>query len=1229
MRLHAGLHRAALAAVLLALVPAAPPGAASSSGNDPFRDTGERTVTPIGRRELRVLLDEATGRKAFEDATGRRYAGLEDAFREEEDALPPVRRTVHPDLWPLLDDPSRGSEPVRVVLLLRSQPLHEASVEARARTGPLLRVRLDRMRALIGDAAPFRDADPGRVLQLGHRLEEEARILSPETRAELRRLRGEVQDLVGEMRREVLATAAPLAALAQAPVVERIQRIPGAKVLGRYVVLDAVAAEVPARSLAALAADLPSVARILPHGTRTPGLDVSVPTLGAATWYGAGYDGSSTTKVAVMDTGIDSTHPALSAVIASGDKAVFLAVGQTDPGFADNASSTDDYYGHGTHVGGIVMSQDATYKGVAPGGALMNAKCGYNSSGGGALQDGDIMSAGDWAATHGAGAVNASFGGGGYTDGSSALSLFFDALSDDLNIAAAVAAGNSGPSSGTVGTPGDAFNVLTVGSLNDKNTTTQSDNAISSFSSRGPLNDGRRKPDLCAPGENITSCSATWEGSNPDFVTFSGTSMATPHIAGCCALLLDYAASWRPEGLKALLLSTTRNTSPYATTPDNTWGWGATDLGAAFTSRATVREGTLSSSGASFSFVRMPALTAGQRSTLCWNRQVTSNGANAPVTYHSPLDLDLYVYDESDDSLHGSSTGALNTVEQVPITGSVSFPLLKVKRASNFPSGQSAEDFAVASEGTGSSLAATPPSLSCTVGLGQDPAKPGDTFTVTVTVADGGDLPAWGPSVTLALPVGYAIGSGANPQSISPVAAGGTRQATWTVIAGGTSSGVKAIGATATCVSYGETFTSPQGTSNQVFDAVGPTGTIVVQGGATAVMSPDVTVAVFAADDETGVAQMRARNAGTTWGPWQPFASSFPWTLASGDGLRTVEVQLQDGVGNLSGVLSDSIFLDTTPPTGSFVLSGDALYLMPWEVLTADTTSADGTGSGVTGFRWRWSSGAPWATWADLSGGDLVALPRPAAEQAVTAEGEFRDSAGNVSASSTDGIHLVEARPPSLTAARSYAGALAPGGDIDSFVLGAVAGDSFTIKIKSKSTAPGADFQVDADLFDPSGAKVATGRFPQDGKKPGIARFHATLSGDHRIVLRPVGADAAAGGSYTLTVKYAIAKQNHGKKSGGDPLGGFVDFPFDGVENTLVTGVVRGLVGGDLEILRPDGTSGFVPTRPGPGGVHNIPGLVLVGGSGNYILRVPASGPLSLELHYKPPRRGRMIEVGD
>ena len=94
-----------------------------------------------------------------------------------------------------------------------------------------------------------------------------------------------------------------------------------------------------------------------------------------------------------------------------------------------------------------------------------------------------------------------------------------------------------------------------------------------------------------------------------------------------------------------------------------------------------------------------------------------------------------------------------------------------------------------------------------------------------------------------------------------------------------------------------------------VLDIDPPTGSIVINGGAAHTANPNVTLTLSATDTGSGVSQMRFSNDGTSWSGWEPYATSKPWTLASGNGIKTVYVRYQDGAGNPSGSFSDTILL--------------------------------------------------------------------------------------------------------------------------------------------------------------------------------------------------------------------------------------------------------------------------------------------------------------------------------
>ena len=151
--------------------------------------------------------------------------------------------------------------------------------------------------------------------------------------------------------------------------------------------------------------------------------------------------------------------------------------------------------------------------------------------------------------------INLSMGSSGPADGTDALSATCDAAWG-RGVVVCVAAGNDGPGSGTVGSPGCARKVITVGATDDVD-------AIASFSSRGPTQDGRQKPDICFPGVGIAAprAAGTSMGSVVDdhYTRASGTSMATPHASGAAALILQANPTYTPDQVKGRLMETAKN----------------------------------------------------------------------------------------------------------------------------------------------------------------------------------------------------------------------------------------------------------------------------------------------------------------------------------------------------------------------------------------------------------------------------------------------------------------------------------------------------------------------------------------------------------------------------------------------------------------------------------------------------------------------------------------------
>ncbi|MFF7524555.1 S8 family peptidase [Streptomyces pseudovenezuelae] len=266
--------------------------------------------------------------------------------------------------------------------------------------------------------------------------------------------------------------------------------------------------------------------------------------IGAPAAWAAGYDGKGV-KVAVLDTGIDTTHPDLAAAV------------RASKNFTGTAG-TDDMVGHGTHVAATLAGSGARsggrYKGVAPGAGILDAKV-LDDNGEGS--DSSVIAGLEWAAGQGAKVANLSLGQED-TPGEDPVEAAVNALSKSTGMLTVAAAGNEGPDVGTVGSPGAAESALTVGAVDGED-------RLADFSSTGPTADSALKPDLTAPGVDVVSARATHgylgDPAADGYVSMSGTSMATPHVAGAAAILAQRHPDWTGARIKQALTASTTPTT--------------------------------------------------------------------------------------------------------------------------------------------------------------------------------------------------------------------------------------------------------------------------------------------------------------------------------------------------------------------------------------------------------------------------------------------------------------------------------------------------------------------------------------------------------------------------------------------------------------------------------------------------------------------------------------------
>ena len=345
--------------------------------------------------------------------------------------------------------------------------------------------------------------------------------------------------------------------------------------------------------------------------------------------------------VAVIDTGIDAYH-----IDLDGGK----VIGWKDLVRSKTAPYDDN--GHGTHVAGIIAGTgegNASYKGVANGAALVGIKV-LDRRGSGSMSTVDAGI--DWAIqnkdVYGIKVINLSLGTSTSSAGTDSTSIAVNRASAS-GIAVVVAAGNSGPAKYTIGSPGAASEAITVAAMADVG---ENGFNLADFSSRGPTADGRVKPDISAPGYNITAPKAN---STNGYVTYSGTSMATPFTAGVIALMLDANPSLTVNEIKTILNSTASDWGP--TGADIDYGKGRLQA-----YDAIKVAGNYSGTGPIVPFHNYfnGKLNAAGESNN-WTLNVTSTSNPVAVTlimtdWTSSVDFDLYVYDPNG-TLVGKSEG--------------------------------------------------------------------------------------------------------------------------------------------------------------------------------------------------------------------------------------------------------------------------------------------------------------------------------------------------------------------------------------------------------------------------------------------------------------------------------------------------------------------------------------------------------------------------------------------
>ena len=273
-------------------------------------------------------------------------------------------------------------------------------------------------------------------------------------------------------------------------------------------------------------------------------------------WADTGYDGAGTT-VAIIDTGIDGAHASLDDLDDDNSTIDPKVIGFYDP--VNNPGLTNgtevfpyDDQGHGSHCAGTTAGTGAPnydHIGMAPQANLVGVKV-LDAGGSGSFAT--VMAGMQWTVDNryqfNIRAASMSLGGPGAIEWTSSEEDSVNRYGNEMvraGIALFIAAGNNGVSA-QIGTPGSAEDVITVGAL-DKNS------AIAVYSSQGPTEEGRIKPNLAYVGSSVMSVAFN---TGDQYTDMSGTSMATPGAAGVAALMLQANPDLSPFDVRNIMQET-------------------------------------------------------------------------------------------------------------------------------------------------------------------------------------------------------------------------------------------------------------------------------------------------------------------------------------------------------------------------------------------------------------------------------------------------------------------------------------------------------------------------------------------------------------------------------------------------------------------------------------------------------------------------------------------------
>jgi len=358
-----------------------------------------------------------------------------------------------------------------------------------------------------------------------------------------------------------------------------------------------------------------------------------------------------------------------------------------------------------------------------------------------------------------------------------------------------------------------------------------------------------------------------------------------------------------------------------------------------------------------------------------------------------------------------------------------------------------------------------------------------------------------------------------------------------------------------------------------ILDQTPPIGTVRINYGAAITPTPWVTLQLEYTDLLSGVTDVRLRNEGAAWSPWEYVDATKPWTIPQVAGLRTVEVQYRDAAGNVSAIAADSIEYvpDIVAPKITTVrICDNWLYVCPEEEFRVLVHALDNAGgSGLDAFRVKLSTESTWSDWFSYDQGPDVVLPHPTRAGRVTVRAVVRDVMGNESTSEDATAYFLRPTPSWLGSGGKASGSVSTVREIDAFTLGLVMGDTLTVKPQTKAGEKKKVLVLDLDVVSPK-------------LKVKVRQAKANKKGVVEVTGTEIQFDAVAGSKFKASLS----------GEGIDPAG--------------------------VTLIGPDGP---VPIEiSGKPGKVKIKGVVLTAGTGTYVIRLATSATFSAKWSVKLPK---------